>query len=113
MNVSLLEKVQHNIALDPEFNMGTWAHCIASHVERIAAVPIDISRPIDQRVSKILEIDEDQGDRLFLHSRWPRQFTGQPTDRDLAVKRIQAFIDTDGRDMMDEVPEEEEIEVPV
>ena len=40
MNVAILEAAKQSLLADPDFDMGTWDHCIAGHICKVSGLTI-------------------------------------------------------------------------
>ena len=126
MNIELLRKVQAHIMEEPaRLLMSRWSQRVTgkTHVgglwEGFKELPvpscgtvcciagwtcvISQRKPSEEKAIELLELDMDQGDRLFLVGQWPEAFAIAYFDADtpeqraqVACGRIDRFIKTDG-----------------
>lgn len=104
MHVAVLERVKETIALDEDFNMASWEHCIGAHICRNNGDRLSVhygyvekangkTQNISIRASEILGIAPYEGIRLFSTCQWPQSIQRLRADRWNAIRAIDAFIE--------------------
>lgn len=119
MNIPLLKRIQRQIDKSPDLFLmdctgqkrecGT-AYCIAGWACVLSGVPLSFEEDPDgvrsfegmEKAEDLLQISNLQGDNLFLEDQWPVEFQRDDGVREplpaLAIKRIDHFIATEGRE---------------
>lgn len=105
MNIPLLRRIQRQIDKAPErFQMAGWrketecgtAFCIAGWAQALTGVHADVARELG------IHHDYEMQERLIWMRNWPVQFRGNddgsPEAADRAIRRIERFIQTEGRE---------------